>query len=105
MSDYISRDALLNSTSVLAVYSANEDIVSYGVSFDTIRDFPAADVAPVEVVRCKDCKFYQSYGRTSLLVDGKNIKAGWCNRRIRYDEEYRMLPDDFCSYGERKEDE
>lgn len=47
MSDYISRDALLNSTSVLAVYSANEDIVSYGVSFDTIRDFPAADVAPV----------------------------------------------------------
>ena len=61
-----------------------------------------ADV--VEVVRCKDCKFYQSYGRTSLLVDGKNIKAGWCNRRIRYDEEYRMLPDDFCSYGERRED-
>lgn len=57
------------------------------------------------VVRCKDCKHYHHYGRTSLLVAGKNIKAGWCNRRIRYEEEYRMLPDDFCSYGERKEGE
>lgn len=56
----------------------------------------------VEVIRCKDCKHYKSYGRTSLLVDSKNIKAGWCQRRMRYDEEHRMLPDDFCSYGERR---
>ena len=61
---------------------------------------PTADV--VEVVRCCECKHYRSYGRTSLLVDGKNIKAGWCQRRMRYDEEHRMLPDDFCSYGEKK---
>ena len=38
----------------------------------------------------------------SLLADGKNIKAGWCYRRIRYDEEYRMPPDGFCSYGKRR---
>lgn len=57
----------------------------------------------VEVVRCKNCKHYHSYGRTSLLVDGKNIKAGWCQRRMRYDEEHRMLPTDFCSYGEPKD--
>lgn len=47
MSDYISRDALLNSKSGLVVYSRNEDIVDYGVSFDTIKAIPAADVAPV----------------------------------------------------------
>ena len=55
------------------------------------------------VVRCKDCKHFRHYGKTSLFINGKNIKAGWCQRRIRYDEECRMTADDFCSYGERKE--
>lgn len=54
------------------------------------------------VVRCKDCEHFKNYGKTSLLADGKNIKAGWCYRRIRYDEEYRMPPDGFCSYGKRR---
>ena len=63
------------------------------------RDMPAADVAPV--LRCKDCQHFKHYGKTSLFADGKNIKAGWCNRRVRYDEEYRMPPDGFCSYGRR----
>ena len=61
-----------------------------------------ADVAPV--VRCKDCKHFKHYGKTSLLIDGEHIKAGWCYRRVRYNEEYRMPPDGFCSYGERKDD-
>lgn len=47
-------------------------------AFDEI---PAADV--VEVVRCKDCKYYPFCFRT--------IRTGG-NR-----------PDDFCSYGVRKE--
>ena len=54
-------------------------------------------------VRCKDCKHFRHYGKTSLSINGKNTKAGWCQRRIRYDEECRMTADDFCSYGERKE--
>lgn len=62
---------------------------------------PTVDAVPV--VRCKDCKHFKNYGKTSLLIDGKNIKAGWCHRRARYDEEYRMPPDGFCSYGERKD--
>lgn len=66
-----------------------------------LEKLPAADVAPV--VRCKDCKHFKNYGKTSLLIDGKNIKAGWCHRRAQYDEEYRMPPDGFCSYGERKD--
>lgn len=61
---------------------------------------PTVDAVPV--VRCKECKHYRDYGKTSLLINGKNVKAGWCKRRIRYDEECRMLPDDFCSYGEAR---
>lgn len=60
-------------------------------------------VDAVVVTRCKDCKHFKNYGKTSLLIDGKNIKAGWCHRRARYDEEYRMPSDGFCSYGERKD--
>lgn len=62
------------------------------------------DLGPdvVKVVRRKECKHYRDYGKTSLLINGKNVKAGWCKRRIRYDEECRMLPDDFCSYGEAR---
>ena len=55
------------------------------------------------VVRCKYCKHFKHYGKTSLLIDGEHIKAGWCYRRARYNEEYRMPPDGFCSYGERKD--
>lgn len=63
---------------------------------------PTIDAVPV--VRCRDCKHYQHYGKTSLLENGKNVKAGWCYRRIRFDEECRMPADGFCSYGQRKED-
>jgi hypothetical protein len=63
----------------------------------------APTVDAVIVTRCKDCKHFKDYGKTSLRIDGKNIKAGWCYRRARYDEEYRMPPDGFCSYGERKD--
>ena len=73
-----------------------------GDAIDVIEDAPVADVAPV--VRCKDCKHFKHYGKTSLLINGKNIKAGWCYRRARYNEEYRMTPEDFCSYGDRKDD-
>ena len=66
-----------------------------------IDNAPTVDAVPV--VRCRECKHFRHYGKTSLFINGKNIKAGWCQRRISYDEEYRMTADDFCSYGERKE--
>ena len=66
-----------------------------------IRKRPTIDAVPV--VRCQECKHFGHYGKTSLFINGKNIKAGWCQRRICYDEEYRMTAGDFCSYGERKE--
>ena len=51
-------------------------------------DIPTADM--VEVVRCKDCKFYEIY------PNGAN---GDCINRI--DAFNTFYPNDFCSYGER----
>ena len=92
MADLIDRKELRD-----ALYEADA-ITMQGVKI--INKFPAVDAVPV--VRCRECKHFWHYGKTSLFINGKNIKAGWCQRRIRYDEEYRMTADDFCSYGERK---
>ena len=52
----------------------------------------------VEVVRCKDCKHYKEF-RTKR---NKQIMR-LCCRMGKNDMEYSVKPDDFCSYGERKE--
>ena len=93
MSRLIDADALMD--------EANSDGAYGYVDAKQISEAPTVDAVPV--VRCQECKHFRHYGKTSLFVNGKNIKAGWCQRRIRYDEEYRMTADDFCSYGERKE--
>lgn len=55
---------------------------------------PAADV--VEVVRCKDCKWWQMH-------EGM-IEANVCCATFDYHGKERItVPTDFCSYGERKD--
>lgn len=54
-----------------------------------IDDMPAADV--VEVVRCKDCLYAtERYGHLNC-INGVSYRNSW------------NKPDDYCSYGERKE--
>ena len=53
------------------------------VYWDDIEAAPTVDA--VEVVRCRDCRSYNK------------PKTGWCE--VHLDCEH---PDDFCSYGERK---
>ena len=51
-----------------------------------------------EVVRCKDCKYYtlHYYAGYNKMENGcSNNKGIWT----------KTQPDDFCSYGERKEGE
>ena len=58
-----------------------------------IEMLPAADV--VEVVRCKDCKWYSELvcGEEKLLGS-----RGWCNEVMA-----RPMPSNgFCSFGERE---
>lgn len=60
---------------------------------DLLDSIPAADV--VEVVRCKDCKWYSELacGERELLGS-----QGWCNEVMA-----RPMPSNgFCSFGERE---
>lgn len=50
----------------------------------------------VVVVRCRECKHYREH-RTKTY--GNLICR--CTRMGRYDMDYPVRPDDFCSYGER----
>ena len=73
---------------VAAQYGGKNDI-STGVLFalDTLElDMPES------IVRCKDCKHYENH----KLKVYEN-----CVRNERY---IPMLPNDFCSYGERRSD-
>ena len=56
-----------------------------------IEDAPTADV--VEVVRCKDCK-YNAFQQPNGTIH--------CHAKRNLICEFRS-PDDFCSYGERKD--
>ena len=57
---------------------------------------PTADV--VEVVRCKDCKYYDGF-YSHRCTNTDLVDSDDCYARIDFAE------DDFCSYGERKEGE
>lgn len=63
-----------------------DDCIELG---NSIKALPAADVVPV--VRCKDCRY---------LVNATVNSNGFL---ICYVNDMEIAPDDFCSYGERKE--
>ena len=53
------------------------------------------DVVPV--VRCKDCKHYHTHNRSVKW----NTESMYCCKSALK----KVCPDDFCSYGERREGE
>lgn len=62
-----------------------------------IADTPTVDA--VQVVRCKDCKHYRNYpnGLCYLHTEPKPNVRGYSGDAVCVE------PEDFCSYGERKE--
>lgn len=59
--------------------------------------FDAPTVDAVEVVRCKDCKYYIADGCDEcVLMSAKSIIAGINNKR--------WYSDFYCAWGERRED-
>ena len=102
MGEYIKRSYIRKMAMLETAYTMETE-TDAAVVLRMIDDAPSVDA--VSVVRCKDCEYFNGLAKTSLLVDGKHVKAGWCDRRARWDEEYRMLPDDFCSYGLRRNDD
>ena len=72
----------------------SENYVFYGFR-QLLNDFyEALDSAPsIDIVRCKECKHSNSYEST--------FGKGWFCWR----DHVKRNADDFCSYGERKDDE
>lgn len=62
-----------------------------------IARIPSDDVE--QVIRCKDCKHYRNYpnGLCYLHTEPKSNARGYSGEAVCVE------PDDFCSYGERKE--
>lgn len=85
MAEYINRKALLKKAWDADTRIGYVQVVDVG----DILDMPVADVVPV--VRCKDCKY---------LANATVNSNGFLICRVN---DMEIAPDDFCSYGERKE--
>lgn len=77
----------------------DDECWGFAVPVEEIDKAPTIDAVPV--VRCRECKysslpsgFTQRYGEPGTL----SCHFGPCNRR-------NVNENDFCSYGQRKEDE
>lgn len=63
-----------------------------------IAKYIAPTVDAVEVVRCKDCKHCRELNRKDRIEEAYADGVLWCTNQSD-----GVWPDDFCSYGERKE--
>lgn len=109
MSRYIDADKAKEKLGVVrSGYSCflEEDRPYYDVLSETIKminEMPTANV--VEVIRCKDCK----YRHKEWYQDKRNKDGGYwlvcCENDAIAERIYGLAQDnDFCSYGERKEE-
>jgi hypothetical protein len=74
---------LINRDDAIAVAMHSKDPV------EGIKNLPAVDA--VEVVRCKNCRYWQ------------DNNGGYPHEECRWGKDETPDADDFCSYGERKE--
>ena len=93
MAEYIEREKIFPNG---VFYVSNEHPEkSIDELIKRIYDIHAADV--VEVVRCKDCKYFSSFEYSE--------QQGLCiNHSGLNGIDACVSEDDFCSYGERKQD-
>lgn len=97
MTEYIERGMAIAKLTALEI---TEPCATLTDAKRLLADMPAADVVPV--VRCGDCKYStlpsmqtQIYGKAGTRTC--HNKKSPCNRR-------NVFSDDFCRYGERKND-
>ena len=62
---------------------------------ETLREVPLVDAVPV--VRCRDCEWFNHYTMECESDDVATDHEGGASFSINFG------PDDFCSYGQRKE--
>lgn len=77
-------------------YWGNERCFDY-VDAEDIDNAPTVDAVPV--VRCNDCKYYRNHpnGLCYLHTEPKENARGHSGNAVCVE------PEDFCSYGERKD--
>ncbi len=78
---------------------SDDEVYAYRLGWndaiDSIMEY-APTVDAVEVVRCKDCKYYLN----------SNEKCGLIDTRLHFYETDKTWTEDcFCSWGERREDD
>lgn len=90
MADLIDREALLA-----------ESRKTFRPLHELLKEAPRVDA--VEVVHCKDCECWDEENKGGRATLGTLVCAcdNWSNQEDGYVRYTR--PDDFCSYGERKE--
>ena len=93
--DKFLKDQISRCGCVPLVGSCTMDNESLKYILDTA---PTADV--VEVVRCKDCKYF-NYG---VCACSENITHSYDYDDYVYDHYIYVSPEHFCSYGERRTD-
>lgn len=98
MSRYIDADAFLKSVKQKAypqsgINESERRISLFGI-MEILTSMPTADV--VEVIRCEHCLHWDD--------EKDGVYVGNLYHCCDYDGEYKD-PCDFCSYGERREDE
>lgn len=91
MAEYINRNAIKERLEDLVNWC--QDLRKPGLeqALAMLNKEPVADVAPV--VRCKGCMHYDMGVCLKIYSDGNVHTEAWQSRK----------PEDFCSYGERKE--
>ena len=81
---------------------ANEYIYDTNSILDSIDSWPTLTIDAVPVVRCKDCEHCEKeYTEELSVVLHCGIKVDLTKKQTI---ETAVFPDDFCSYGERKEE-
>lgn len=92
MAEYIEREAVI-------VFANNHK--GSTIDANDIARFPAADV--VEVVRCKDCRYWSALDNGSWVCKGRT--DGECEMlAVKHHSESPCTEQDhFCSYGKRKD--
>ena len=82
-------------------YDIERVLMAWGVlEDDKWNQIPAVDVAPV--IRCKDCEFFDiDYGSDSYW----NVPTVYKVCRLRGGGNFGTDENDFCSWGEKREEE
>lgn len=94
MAEYINRMAAIKA---INEYCDNREIndgrlwAGLQVAKQIILDQQAADV--VEVVRCREC-----------IHKRDNLSYRWCSNSTHFGHIHKVKDNDYCSYGERRED-